>query len=286
MFCSRMVSKVRKELENIGCFFYCEINFLKVKDDVMFFEVNDKEDTYLIRYYEGGGVNYLIQKYTLLKNLGIKTEEIVTFSDNVVVCCNMQEKFGYKLLKKEDLYNEDQIRKLAKWCKKFNAMENDCYLEVESVFILKNIKMIIEKFNLHHNKVMNYVVENFNNIKMKYDKLNKSIILGDFFIDSVLFCEEACDFCVCGISDVFIVSRYEFMCVFLEIINEKYKSVFIDEFKEVTQEEQIIGEFIGCITGLYLCGKYNIMSHKAKKYLDLICDKKMLEMARAIVEWY
>ena len=97
----------------------------------------------------------LIQKYKLLENMGIKTEEIITYSDNVIVCRDMQENCGYQLLKKGDLCSEEQVRKFAGWCKCINVNENDSYLKDTSLFILDNIKTVVEKFNVYHNKVIN-----------------------------------------------------------------------------------------------------------------------------------
>lgn len=285
MFYSRMISKVRKELENIGCFFSGEINFIKVKEDMMLFEAIDKGVSYLIKYYEFGDVNNLVNKYELLENIGIKTEEIVTYGDNVIVCENMEENYGYQLLKKSDLCNEDQVRKFARWCECFNVNERSSYPEFITLFMLDNIKTIVKKFNLYHNKFINYVIDNFNNIKMKYEKVNKSIILGGF-VDNILFCEEKCDFIVCSVNNIFLGSRYEFVCNLLEIIDEKYKSIFYEEFGQIKKEDQIIGEVVGCISNLYIYSKCNANSNKVKKYLDMICDNKMIEMARTIVEWY
>lgn len=287
MFVAMMIGKVKRELESIGFVVSGEIRFIKSKEnDVYVFIMEDDESSYLIKYYEHGGVRDFISKYSCLVNNGIKVGKILGFNDNVVIEIDYQNSGLYRKVKEEDLVDENTVKNIAKLCKSFqvkNEIELDNY---NNFFNIGSIGRIVSKFNLHNNKLLNYIISNFDNINLKLNRLCKGVVFPRVSKDNLIISKDRNEVFLTNLDDVVYGYRYSGVKVFLDMFEDREKEIFINEYGKISEDEIMIDRVVDCIINLYFASNLQKLPLCHKKYLDEICSEELVLIARSVVEWY
>lgn len=286
MFLAIITSKVRKELEIIGFNDYQGIEFVKLKQGIYFFRVLKGNTFYMIRYYEEGKADLIANDYKRLENIGINVVEITAFSKYIIVTNDFEENGSFLRLNNVDFVDEDMVRKLADLCKSLFVYNENGFNNLNEYFSVGTIGVISKKMNIKNNKVFNYILENFDNIISKFDRLDKSIVFLGISRENLIFNKQTNSIFIDVVDEVFVGYRYMSVVMFLNMLDSDLKSAFLNECSVVKEEEILLNELMSCIFNLYRVCKGEKITDFTNKCLEKLNSDDMLDVVRNIVEWH
>ena len=170
MFTSKIISSVKKELEKIN-FKYDDIFLIKIKNDKYILEICEDESSYLVIYSEKNTKKYL-DNYLLLIENGVKMADIINHTESLIV---FENNVSYRFVGNE-IMNDTLVNVLKDWYESVHEVNVNCFEDYNNCFNLSNIKTMMNKLNLYNNQAMCYIYSNFDNIKLKLDRLTKGIL--------------------------------------------------------------------------------------------------------------
>ena len=285
MFIARLIGEVRKELNKLGPKFSGELQVVKIKEGVKIFRLENEETSYIVKYYDDIDMQRILSNLQTLLISGIKID-VVASTDNVLISEDYEMHLGYRRLTQEDLNDEEIVKNIARWYKIFHLVCIDDVYDYNNYFSLRNINTIIETLNLKRNAFFSYIIANFDNIKLKLNRIKKTVLYRNFSLENVMISCDNSDLFFTGLDTIYIGYRYNDIDNVLENIDKKYHPIFMQEYGTVSDDEIIINEVVGTVISLYFATKEKIFPLWGKKYLEKINDKKILETAKAVVNWY
>lgn len=279
---SSMVAKVWKELELIGFSVAGELSLVKMENNIWVFRLEENDESYLVKYYEVNDVRKIVEFCKELENLGIVSSFVVGNSNKIIV---YKELTNCWRISEDDLKKEGVIEKLGKWYRTIHSVSNLSVDNYNDYFSLNSIKVIVEKFNLGRNPAIMYIYSNFDNIKLKLERLEKSVLYGKFSLEDVMVSSSEGVF-ILNFDNLMYGYRSADLNLVLESMDEKQGRKFLKAYGEVSKDELIIGKVVGCVINLYLASKEKRFPSWGRKSLEMVNDGKLLELAKILVEWY
>lgn len=285
MFLARQISKLRKALNEINFKFQGDYLVLKVQDDVCYFKLENEVESYYVLLYEKGNVEDKFSLQIELEKYGIKTG-IVLCVDKIVVYKDYSQSDFYRFANNGDLKDEVFVKNLANWYKKLHSLEIDFDDKYKDYFTVSNINLLKRKLNMKNNAFLDYVLIHFDNIKLKFERVKKCIVCGEFFVENVVVSRDNSHLFVIGKDNFHVYHRSEDInCVF-NVLDKSYHLLFMDEYGKISEDEIVIGEVVDCIVNLCKALEFEKFPNWANKYLNLINSNDLLNKAKILVDWY
>lgn len=285
MFSNRIISKVRKEMSIIGFDSNGEFSLIKVKKDVWVLRFTNAYSNYVVKFYENGCAREIF-KYEEMEKFGIKMVKCLARNDKVMIFADYDDGLKYRNLRVNCLSDKNDVELIAKWYRELHKIEpldiDNCYEE----FNIKNVEMVMNKFNLKRNMAMCYIHDNFNNINLKFKRLRKCYVMGGDFLENLRVQIPTGDVVMCDFDELSIGYRYEDIKLILEMLNDDNKFLFMKEYGNISEDEKIIDFVVSCVIKLYkmcVAGEFPGADNRVIKYLN---DNQLLKNAQSLVEWY
>ena len=285
VFITRVISKVRNELNLLSFCVSGEIGVVKYLDDYVVLTLEDENESYIVYFYEKGDSCEFVGTQKKMEKYGIKTGFVMS-TNKIVIMKNFKRTGFHVCFDEELLKRENVVRNIAKWYEKIGSVSCDELENFNDYFSLKNIKFLTTKLNIRNSAFIDYVVANFENIRLKLDRLPQSTICLDFPKENLFFSKQNYELIVFGIDKLYKGYRYACIDFILSLIGENYCCIFEDEYGKFNQDERLINEVVGCIIKLYLASKKYVFPDWAKEYLAKINTEEFLASAKELVEWY
>ena len=286
MFTSMILSKVKKELENTQFRYVDDIMLVKVYDDEYVLRLYKEDKSYVLRYRENGFDKEFLCKYSLLGKYGINTVNYIVENNNMIIFEDVCDVNGYRSANKDDLNNFKIVESLAIWYKKLHSLSVDycsCYVDY---FTKENIEMIMNNLNFKKDKTIRYIYDNFDNIKLKQSRLNKSLLYGSFCLENLVVFDASLDVFMVDFDGVCFGNPYSDLKSVFEVLSEDGRKVFMDTYGDIKEDEIIIDYVVSNVEKLYLASKDSVFPDWAKDSLATVVDGTLLEYAKNLVEWY
>lgn len=285
MFLARLISEVRKELNNMSFAFNCEIEVIKTEKNKSVFRFEDDNQSYIVEYYYEGNIKDIVDKQLQLEKYGIKTG-ILFYSEKIIIYKDYERSGIYRTANNDDLNDENFIVSLAKWYKKIHSIRGLVLSSYSEFFTLNNISKLVENFNLHDSFFFKYVISNFNNIKLKLERINKCPICGELSLQNIIVSKNNMDFFVIKLDNLCEGFSGVDISYCLSIIDEKFRELFLNVYGEIGEDELILNEILSVILALKNFDGNLKSQEYLNKYLRLINSGKLLERVKSLVEWY
>ena len=286
MFLAIITSKVRKELKSIGFDRYQGLEFTKSKGGIYFYKLIKDGKDYVVRFYEDGTAAEIADNHKKLENIGIRVIEIITYSKFIVVTKDFEENRDCYRLNKTDLLDENIVKKLACFCKSLCCCGEGVFCDLNKNFSIGTIGVISKNMNIKNSKVLNYILEHFDNILNKLNKLDKSVVLLGMSRENLFFDEDQNLIFLDVVGEVCEGCRYMAVELFLNMLEENMKNVFLSEVGSVKEEEILFAELMWCIFGLNRFCNSGKVNDFAVHCLEKINSNDMLDAVMNIVEWH
>ena len=285
MFLAMLISRVRKEMHRLGFEVAGDLDVIKVNDNVCLLRLENESESYLIRYYENGQLEEEVSRRLKLEKFGIKTG-VLHYSNRMIICSDYQLSWFYRIASEADLSSELFVRNLARWYKNLHSIKSLGFKRYEDYFTVSNVKLVVDKYNLKGNAFFEYILNNFDNIKLKLSRLENNVICSGFSLENVAVSKETGKIIVTELTDLCEGNREVDIAFALSIIDEKLHWAFKEEYGDVSKDEIIINEIVGCIVDLYLANLNNRFDERVKMCLRMINNEILLEKVKTLVEWY
>jgi hypothetical protein len=285
VFLVRLISKVRKELALLNFDCCGDLDVIKIKDDICLLRLENSEVSYIVCYCDNGGIDSFVHNWLNLVSFGLETG-IVAHSSKVIVYKDYALSGFHRIATKEDCNSEMLARALARWYKKLHAVRTDNLEKYSDYFCLARINKMVGKFSLKSNPFIRYIISNFDNIKLKLDRLESCAVCGRFSLENVVVSKTNDDLFIVG--SEFLCNGFSYIDIdyALSILDENLHDVFKEEYGGVNDDEIVVYDVVGCIVSLCFASECKSFPTWAKKYLNLVNSEKLLERARVLVEWY
>ncbi len=282
MFIMSVVNKVKKELDYIGFEYDGDVNAIEIRDDVSLFKICDEENFYLVRYYEDN--SDVLWKYKLLEKYGIETGRVNVESSKIIALLDLQYSEEYRVGNKEELNNEKVVKCLARWYKKLHLVDVE-KRNFRFNFDRNCLIRIMNKLRLQDDETLVYIYNNFDNIKLKYERINKSFVIGKFSLDSLGVLNNCEKIIISDLQGLSVGNRYSDIRLFIDCLNLDMRDVFFSEYGEVNEDEIIIDEVMSVIENLYEACKESSFPVWANQSLVKVHNKDLLKSVKRLVEW-
>ena len=286
MFTRMIISKVKKELERVGFECDSDVMLIKVYENKYLLKVFNEDKSYVVEFYENEADNKKYYNLSVMEKYGIESLPYYVNDPKIFVYKDIDGLSDYRFANKDDLENEKVIKGMAKWYKKLHECNGDFCKDLCELFSLNNIKEVMEKLKLNNNKAMCYICDNFKNIKLKIDRLNKCFVCGGFSLQSLVI---SCDYEKVFINDFSNVSlgyRYLDLRSVLCNLEDREKEIFLKEYGIIKDDEIIIDKVFSVILTLIMSINNSSLSFLDREVVDCISNGKLYEWARSLVEWY
>lgn len=284
MFSMIIESKVKNELNKMN-FRYDDVSLVRMKEDVYELKLYCCNEIYHVKYYEKGCSEF-IKCYKEMEKYGIKAAELVGFSQNLIIYEDYEDMDRYCSVTLENFNDEDFVVRLGKWYKKFHSFDSLFLIDNREVFNKENIRLVMEKYKLGNNKALLYITNNYDNIKLKLDRVQKCVVIGDFNLDEWIISKETKEIIFKDLNKVYVGYKHIDIKKILGFLSDDKKEVFIREVGGYSKEEEAIDLVVSCINTLILSLDENVFPFWAKRSLEMVNSGELLENAKNLVEWY
>jgi len=285
VFIARIISKVRKELSNLSFCINGELEVVKYLNDFAILTLEGENESYIIYFYEKGDSFKLVSVQKEMEKYGIE-KGFVMCTNKIVVMKNFKRTGIHVAFDDNLLEHEIVVKNIAKWYKKLHSMTCDNLGSYNDYFSLKNIRFLMSKLNVKNNAFFDYVITNFENIKLKLSRVPQSVICLDFPRENIFFSKFNYEMVVFGIDELYEGFRCADIDFIISLVGEKYRSIFEEAYGKINDEERLINEVVGCVIKLYLASKKEVFPDWSKEYLIKINKEELLTSAKELVEWY
>lgn len=279
-----ITSKVRKELEKLNFQINGELMPYKVCGDIWFLKIYEENKSYVVKYDDSNQCKFDKEK-ELLEKYGIKTIQYVVCGSNIILYEDIEQSEKYRFANKDDLNNDKVIFKLAKWYKLLHDIKNNSN-NICDYFTLFNLKQTMKKLNVVNNEAFMYICNNYDNIKLKIDRLQKCFVYGGFSLENVVVSKDFDELFMINFDNKKYGYRYFDIKEILLQLNQEKKNVFIKNYGKINEDEIAVDNFLSTYLKLYFAAEESVFPSCARKEIDSLYDGKFLKCVKSLVEWY
>lgn len=233
------------------------IEFIRNKDGVHTYVVNENEKHYFLKYFEKLEFRREIANYKILRDLNIPTISVIGFTDSSLLLEDVNYS-KYRLCTEEDLQNTLIIKLISKWYKKlhingFNySHKNNLYSELD-LFSSENLKFSLDNNVIEQIPILEVIYKKYDFFKNHINSLETTLTYNDFHYSNIAIARD--------MSSV-IIFDYNFLgrgCISSDISNvlwqlkdNELKRIFLDEYGEINKSERAIIDIVNPIIGLFI----------------------------------
>ncbi len=258
-----------------------KIEIITNKAGVIVTRVKEKNNTYILKYFENNDDKREIQYYKLFNELGIKTIKLIAKTNDSILLEDIELSKEYRLSKKEDLESKKVIISLAKYYKNLHSKGRDYLKKNKEVSFYSEINSITnENINILKDKTKYLKEEFYKNLKQlilkiePYYKNNKLITYNDFHYVNLIVSKDLKEVFMFDYNLVGEGLRYFDLSNVLCSLNENMKEVFIKEYGEYSYLEYEINSVLSHIIALTQAFKREVFPKWAEESLDeLLSDR-------------
>jgi len=276
---------IKNEINKLNITNYESIELIREKDGIYVIRIFINNKHYILKCIEKEEYKREINNYLILKNLGIKTIDLIDYTDSSLLMEDITYSDKYRLAKKEDLNNEKVITSIAKWYKQFHTLGIDyvnkyganMYMESDC-FTLENIDYIMQKTNTNDNITWNVLIIQFNDLKKILDNSVKTFNYNDFYYTNMIVakdCTEAFMFDYNLLGKGYVSADIRNVTVKL---NSTLKDVFLKAYGEFNYQEMLLDEIIGTIVDLYYACQLREFPEWGNEALEKITSGKIQDV--------
>ncbi len=282
MLVNKIISKVRNELMNQGVELDCEMMVMEVRNNVWALKGEKGKSSYIFRYDDNDvGEEFLRKNEDLMVKYGIKKPVCLWKSERLVVYDDSRE---YRMLKQEDLGSREVIVGLAKLYKGIHSIEEGEAEEYSCLFSLSSVSKVREVLDLKSNKVLFEIYKNFDNIKLKLDRVKKCLNVG-FSLGNILVSKDNEVF-LWGLEEFCLGYRFLDVKLILQCLDDFGRELFLGEYGDISEEEELLDEVVSCVVDMDRFLNNEIGFEKCNKILSKINSDDMYRKVKCFVEWY
>lgn len=285
VFLSILISNVRRELVNIGFDMKCELEVIKVGDFYSLIRMETDEDIFIVKYYEKGDTQQFVAVLNKIESAGIMTG-LVKFSNKIIVSKDFTKLGFYRCVIKEDFKNLDFVRELARLYRKLHSVEEDSIRNLKDNFCLKNIINLVKEYHLENNELFKYIIKNFDNLKLKVDRVKPCLVVSPLSIENIAICKDESHLLICNLDSIHVGFRAEDLENVFSILDKELITCFEAAYGKVKEDEYIINDIVMCVDKLFVAKRDNLMLSEISKYLEMINSTRLLDNIKILVEWY
>ena len=262
-----------------------ELSVVKARGDTYFFRIEKEDISHIVRYCESGNARDLIKDWLVLAEYGIETG-ILQYSDYVIVYKDYALSGFHKSVKIDDFFDENFVRNIAKWYRKIHSIGDERIRNRKDYFTSENILGLIKEYNLETNEFLNYVLKNYDNIKLKLNRYKLCLNVGKLDVGNLFSSRDDSYSFAVAMDEMCLGFKFEDIGLILEMIDEEFKDIFMEEYGEIAEEDILLSKVVGTIINLCVGIKCKKLPEDIDRYIDLINRQELLESARVLVEWY
>lgn len=275
---NKCILLIKNKLSSLG---YKDIsidNVLSNKDGIVVVKVTIDSLKYVVKYFENKEHSREINNYKILKELNIKTINVLAYTDDLIILEDIDYSDKYRLAVYEDMDDELVAISLAKWYKSLHQKgktylkENNINLYCEYQFFTKEVFNIIkEKTNTFDLNVWNVLEQKYDKIINVLNSLEKTFTYNDFYFTNLIVSKdkkEAFMFDYNLLGEGYVYSDIRNV---LYSLSEKAKVPFIKEYGVYDNELEVkIDKVISTITTLYFALQKEKFPSWGKEYLEIL----------------
>ena len=284
MLLRMIISNVRKELGKIN-FPVDDIYVEKVNEGVAVLNASNGEKRFVIEYYEDG-CSSLVERYSNFTKFGIRVVEFVKFSDKIIIYSDVSENSAYRLLEENDFMDKNIVLGIASLYKKLASISDVFMCDYNELFNEKSIKLVMDYFNWNSDKTMSYICNNFNNIKLKLNRIKSGVCVRKFNLNNMVVSKENNEICLSNLMNIHRCYCYKEIREILRYINEENRRDFIREIGCFTKEDELLDYIVSSVVELYLCAIGENSVESSHEYIERVSSGKLFECSKTLVEWY
>lgn len=285
MFVRKVLNEVKNVLAKNGILCDGDLILVKVENELMMFNCSNGDDNYIVRYYSGEEGKEIVSKYLLMEKYGI-SKCCYIVENNMVVYKDFSDNGNLRVVDEFDLDNERVVEGIALLLKKIHSLRSADCLKYDDYFTKENLEKIMNKFSLCKDEALLYVYNNFDNIRLKFERASKTFILGGFSLERLVFCEDDNSVFVSDYDALKVGLRGEDLISILSLLKEEKRDVFKKAYGSVDEGELLVSYIVKIISNLYLACLEKEFPYWVKESLDCLCSGDFLQKAKLLVEWY
>ena len=284
MLLRMIISNVRSELNKIN-FKVDDIYVEKITDNRSFLNASKGEEKFFIEYYNEGCFSVL-ERYKEFTKYGIKMVEILAFTDKIIIRPDMSDNSTYRRIEKHDFMGENVVFSVAKLYKSLADIQDINLYDYNNLFNKNNLKFVMNYYKWNSDKTMGYIYDNFDNIKLKLDRLQKGVILKKLDLNNLVVSKENNEVYLFNFMDLERCYCYKSVREILGYIDDKYRDDFIKQIGDFTYTDELVDYIVTSVIELYLYASNKNSYGNIGDYIESVSNGRLLESCKSLVEWY
>lgn len=285
MFMTRIISKVRKELENLNFYKDGNLEIIKIKEELCVLILETDDFSYILKYSENGGFLKCVDVLNELKKGNIETG-VINISDKLIIFNDYYKNPFYRMIREDDLKNEAFVLAMADWYNRFHDIKVCGCDKLLKAFSLKNITFIMKKYNLEKDLYFRYVVNNFNNIMLKLERVLPCIVWGDFLSEDIVVSNDFKNIIVLGIEKFDIGYKFFDIEKVLENFGKEMQIYFKNNYVLLNDDEVVLFKAIGDLLKWCISIENKEFNEVFVKNFTFSNNMNFLDWSKNLVEWY
>ena len=285
MFMARIISKVRKELELLDFYKDGDLEIIKIKDDLCVLKLETVDFSYILKYSENGSFCKCVDMLNMLKKDKIETG-IVKFSNRLIIFNNYDDNPFYRMASVEDFNNEAFVFAMANWYSRIHSIEVGNFDKLYKAFSIKNIVCIMKKYKLESNVYFRYVINNFENIKIKLKRIMPCIVCDGLCKEDIVVSNDLKNVIVLAVEKFNVGYKFFDIESILENFGNEMQKYFKNNYFLLSEDEDVLFKAIGNLLKCCICLESQEFSGDLVDKFNLNDNINFLEWSKNLVEWY
>lgn len=273
----KIIGEVKKELNSIN-FAFDEISLLNMSDSVLVLSIEYRNDSYIINYYVDG-CKCVIDRYKEFTKNGIKMVNILAYTDKIIIYPDFYCGNEYRKLEKDDLKDDNIKNSMVKMCGDIFKIEGLLAMDYCDKFNKETLIYLMNKFDWSNNEGLCYIYTNFENIKLKLDRLEKGLVIKEFNVKNFVVSLENKEVFMYGMVDLEKAYLYRG-------VSDIYKIVGEEMFDGISDVDRIVDFIVRCVVDIYLYVTKEKNIDNINEYIERVVNGELYKKCKTLVEWY
>ena len=285
MFMTRIISKVRKELELLEFCKDGELEILKIKDELCILTFEGDDFSYILKYSENGQFFKYIDVLSVLEKENVETG-IVKFSNRLMIFNNYYNSPFYRVARDVDFENENFVYLMASWYSKIHSINVFDFDKIFNAFSLKNVGFIMKKYSLENNEYFRYILDNFKNIKIKLERIFPSIVCKGLLKEDIIISNDFKNIVVLAVEKFDVGYKFFDIEEILENFGSEMQEYFRNNYILLNEDEVVLFKAIGNLLKCCISVENKEFSEDFIEKINFNEYKDFLEWSKNLVQWY
>lgn len=269
-----VLKEVKKELDKMEIN-YEDVILEKINGEVYFYKCYCEDKDYIVKYYNCDNYNEILDRYKVVEKSGIVPICFVV-GNRVVIYDGLCDSYNYRFMEEKDFECEEIVENIKAWNNKISSLFE---VEEQELFSKNNLIKIMTKFNLFNNETFVYIYNNFDNIKLKVDRLVKTIFITNFSLDTLVICKNSKKVFGVSFDRFYVGNEISFLEELLDYFKGKEIGCLFKGYDAFSEEEKTASFIHQAFLDLYYC-------RNLKGSFGEIGFGPLLENCKRLVEWF